>query len=128
MAFLGGAFGGAVSMPKLTKTNFENWSLQMKALLGAQELWDVVEKGYEVIDTKAEGVTDIQKAEYLEGKRKDKSALFLLYQAVDENTFEKISEAETSKEAWDILSKSYKSGDRAKQIKLHNLRGEFEMA
>ena len=88
-------------MPKLTKTNYEKWSLQAKALMGAQDVWDIVEKGYVAIDTTAAGITDAQKQEERENKMKDKGAMFLLYQAVagDENGFEKISDAKTAKEA-----------------------------
>ena len=117
-------------MPKLTKTNYEKWSLQAKALMGAQDVWDIVEKGYVAIDTTAAGITDAQKQEERENKMKDKGVMFLLYQAVagDENGFEKISDAKTAKEAWDALEKAYKSGDKIKQIRLQNLRGELEMA
>ena len=33
--------------PQLNKTNYENWSIRMKAILGSQGVWDVVEKSEE---------------------------------------------------------------------------------
>ena len=34
------------------KMNYENWSIQMKALLGSQDTWEVVKEGFEEpIDT-----------------------------------------------------------------------------
>ena len=57
---------------------------------------------------------------------KDKTALYLLFQAVDESDFQKISGAVTSKEAWEILQKAFKGADRVKQVRLQTLRGELE--
>ena len=37
---------GHMPLPRLTKANYDNWSIQMRALLGAQDAWDVVENGY----------------------------------------------------------------------------------
>ena len=37
---------GMLPIPRLTNTNYENWSIQMKALLGSH-IWNIVEKGYE---------------------------------------------------------------------------------
>nr|GFC59654.1 Gag polyprotein [Tanacetum cinerariifolium] len=42
---------------------------------------------------------------------KAKTALFLLFQTVDELSFEKIASASTTKEAWDKLEKAYKGDD-----------------
>jgi len=47
---------------------------------------------------------------------KDKAALFILYQAINESNFEKITNAKSSKEVWDILEKAYKGNDRVKQV------------
>ena len=32
-------------IPKLTSTNYGNWSIQMKVLLGSYDNWDIVESG-----------------------------------------------------------------------------------
>ncbi|GJY77958.1 retrovirus-related pol polyprotein from transposon TNT 1-94 [Tanacetum coccineum] len=61
-----------------------------------------------------------------EKRMKDKAALYLLFQSVDESGFEKIVEATTSKEAWETLEKVYKGADRVKQVWLQTLRGELE--
>jgi len=57
---------------------------------------------------------------------KDKAALYILYQAVDESDFEKIASVKSSKEVWGILEKMYKGDDRVKQVRLQTLRGELE--
>ena len=38
------ANGGII--PHLKGSKFDNWSIKMKALLGAYDVWDVMEKGF----------------------------------------------------------------------------------
>ena len=128
MSSEGGFFGGAVVMPKLTKTNYERWSVQMKALMCAQGAWESITKGFEVKDMTGTDITDVQKKAYGEEERRNSAALYMLYQAVDDGDLEKISDLPSAKEAWEELAKAHKSVDRVKQIRLQNLRGELETA
>ena len=45
---------------------------------------------------------------------------------MDEDTFEKISNATTAKEAWDKLQTCNKGVEQVKKIRLQTLRGDFE--
>ena len=54
--------------PQLNKTNYENWSIRMKAILGSQGVWDVVDKGVEEPNNE-EALSQVQK-EALEKERK----------------------------------------------------------
>ena len=38
---------GQMPLPRLMKTNYENWSIQLKALLSSQDAWEVVEEDFE---------------------------------------------------------------------------------
>ena len=116
----------SVSLPKLTKAvNYDNWSLKMKALLGSQENWEVVEDGFDE-PANPTGWSNGQLKVLKDARMKDKATLYILYQVVDESGFEKIAGAKSSKEAWDILEKAYKGDDRVKQVRLQTLRGELE--
>ena len=97
----------------------------MKALLGSQDAWEVVEDGFEEpFDTT--GYTVVQNKALKELRSKNKAALYMLFRAVDESGFEKIARATTSKEAWDTLEKVFKGTDRVKQVRLQTLHGELE--
>ncbi|KAJ3707124.1 hypothetical protein LUZ61_010829 [Rhynchospora tenuis] len=125
MASTGVSTVGHMSLPRLTKSNYDNWCIQMRALLGAQEVWEVVEDGYqEHADTTA--LTGANARLLRENRKKDKTALYIIYQAVDESSFEKIAGATSSHEAWNTLEKAYKGADRVKKVRLQTLRGEFE--
>jgi hypothetical protein len=120
-----GSFLGNLPLPRLTKSNYDNWSIQIRALLGAKDAWGVVETGYtEPADVGALTVAEIKILK--ETRMKDKSALYILYQAVDESGFEKIAGATTSKEAWETLQRVFKGADKVKQVRLQTLRGELE--
>ena len=74
----------------------------MKALLGSQDAWEVVEKGYK--ESQDETTLSTTQRDLLKDMRKrEKKALTIIYQAMDEGNFEKISSATTSKEVWEIL-------------------------
>lgn len=46
---------GKIPLPRLTKSNYDNWSIQMRALLGPQDSWDVIETSY----TERETIDDL---------------------------------------------------------------------
>jgi gag-polypeptide of LTR copia-type len=70
----------------------------------------------------------VQQLKLLKDKKiADKTALYILYQGVDEAEFEKVTGATTSKKAWGVLQIAYKEADWVKYIILQTLRGEFEM-
>ncbi|CAJ2639360.1 unnamed protein product [Trifolium pratense] len=117
--------GVPLQVPMLTKSNYDNWSLRMVALLGAHDVWEIVEKGL-VIPENEGTLSQTQKDGLRDSRKRDKKALCLIYQGLDEDTFEKVSGATTAKEAWEKLRTSYKGADQVKKVRLQTLRGEFE--
>ena len=97
----------------------------MKALPGSLDVWEVTNDGFEE-PTNTTGYTAAQNKVLKETRSKDKTALYMLFRAVDESAFEKIAGSTTSKEAWDTLEKAFKGADRVKQVRLQTLRGELE--
>ena len=77
----------------------------MRALFTSQDLWEIVEDGFEEpVDENA--FNDLAQAEkdFLKRNRKnDSKALFYLYQAVHESVFPRIAVAKRSKDAWYTL-------------------------
>lgn len=91
----------------------------MKTLFKSQELWDLVESGYED--------SDPGHAQRLrENRKKDAKALFLIQHALDDDIFPSISAAETSNEAWEILQQEFMGDKKVIAVKLQTLRCDFE--
>ncbi|XP_022846386.1 uncharacterized protein LOC111369135 [Olea europaea var. sylvestris] len=115
-------------LPRLTKENYENWSIQMKVLLASQDLWDMVEKGYTEPTSKADEdvLSAAEKATLKEARKKDQKALYLIYQTVDEGNFEKIASITNAREAWDALRNSFRGIEKTMRIRLQMLKSKFE--
>ena len=73
-----------------------------------------------------DSLTKAQRDTLKDSRKRDKKALFLIYQALDEDEFEKISNATSAKEAWEKLKTSCQGEDKVKKVRLQTLRGEFE--
>ncbi|GAV61780.1 UBN2 domain-containing protein [Cephalotus follicularis] len=97
----------------------------MKVLYESQELWSLVENGL-VEPEDQSALTQAQLTELKDNKKKDKKALFFIFQAVDLVIFESISSANSAKEAWDTLYAAYKGEDKIKLVRLQTLRCEFD--
>jgi len=78
---------------------FNDWCVKMDAILSFQGVEEIVQKGCrEPLKNAKE-----EKAR----KTLDCKARMLIHQCVSTNIFQKISKANTTKEAWDILSVGY---------------------
>ena len=108
----------------LKKDNYENWCKQMKVVFCCQDLWDLVKEGVTPI---AEDATDQEKTAFKELRKKDYKALFIIHQCVDSDNFEKVSDVESAKEAWEILEKSFGGAEKVKEVRLQTHKRAYEL-
>ena len=78
----------------------------------------LVEKGFS---------EDDDESQFNENQKKDAKALYLIQQALDERILIRITEAQTSEQAWELLRTEYQGSSKILIVKLHTLRQEFEI-
>lgn len=115
-------------IPIFEGESYDYWSLQMRTLFISQDLWELVEEGYEEPESEAAFVTwtNERKQELKDNKKKDAKALLFIQQAVNKAIFPKISPATKSKVAWDILKLEYQGLEKVISIKLQSLWRDFD--
>ncbi|WJX34995.1 hypothetical protein P8452_23045 [Trifolium repens] len=112
------------NLPILDGKNWDTWVKQMKVIFNVQEVYKQVNA---VITPLPANANEEQRTTFKEAKKNDNKALFLIQQCVDSKVFEKIADAETSKDAWDILQKSYGGDAKVKKVKLQALKRQYEL-
>ncbi|XP_019441169.1 PREDICTED: uncharacterized protein LOC109346174 [Lupinus angustifolius] len=112
------------NLPILDGKNWSRWNIQMKVIMGFQEIEEIVEEGYPEID---EASTELQRIAYKENMKRDCKAMCLIHQCVDEAHFEKVAAARSSHEAWQILQKSNKGAEQLKKVRLQTMRRQYEL-
>uniref|UniRef100_A0A251S6V1 Putative zinc finger, CCHC-type, Ribonuclease H-like domain, GAG-pre-integrase domain protein n=1 Tax=Helianthus annuus TaxID=4232 RepID=A0A251S6V1_HELAN len=115
--------GIQTQIPKLLGQNYYHWHIQMKVLLESQDLWPIVDEGYTEI---ASNAPENEQNAYKEKVKKDKKAMHIMFQSVNEMVFERIATCKTSKDAWEVLHKAYRGENRVKTVRLQTLRCEFD--
>ena len=94
----------------------------MKVILGAQGVWEIVEKGY--VEPENEEKLEAAQKEELENKRKkDQCALTIIHQGLDDEMFEKIACVTNAKKAWDTLQNSVMGVEKVKKGASSNSKG-----
>ncbi|KHN01763.1 hypothetical protein glysoja_047721, partial [Glycine soja] len=83
------------------------------------------EKGYKEPQDET-SLSQAQKETLKDSRKRDKKAFFLIYQALGDDEFEKISYETYAKEAWDKLQTSDKEEDKVKKVCLQTLRSELK--
>src|ERR1051325_10978836 len=112
------------SLPILKVDNYENWCKQMKVLFRYQGLWDLVKDGVKELE---EDASEEEKQEHTESEKKSYKALFIIHQCLSPNNFEKVSDTESAKEAWDILEKSFVAAEKVKEVRLQTHKRTYEL-
>ncbi|KAM0038785.1 hypothetical protein Hdeb2414_s0013g00419661 [Helianthus debilis subsp. tardiflorus] len=74
----------SLQCPKLTKTNYNTWTVIMESILDAQGLWEAVDP------VVGEAVDD----------KKNKMARAILFQALPENVLLQVARSRSAREIW----------------------------
>ena len=114
--------------PQFNGKNYDYWAITMTALFASQDLWEIVEDGFDEPTNENEfnSLTPAEKDLLKSNRKKDSKARVLLYLVVDQSVFPRIAAAKTSKEAWQTLKTSYQGMEKVKTAKLQLLRRDFE--
>ena len=108
-------------LPLFKGENYSLWSLKMRTLLQSQDLWDLVEKGYEA--SRSSSSTDV--AALKDIKKRDAKALYFIQSSLDEDVLVRISHANTSHEAWTFLKQEFLGDQKVIKVRLMSLKNTF---
>ena len=98
-------YGGTNSWPMLTRTNYDEWAVQMKWKFRSRKWWKAIED-----DRSEDAQVGITEA---------------LMASTPAEYHEALGAKETAKEAWEMLESSRVGSDRAKRAKIQQLRREL---
>ncbi|XP_058742106.1 uncharacterized protein LOC131614553 [Vicia villosa] len=112
------------NLPILDSKNYDKCSKQTKVLYGYQKALDFVNNGVTPLGVEA---TTAHQATFKEEKKKDYKTLLLIHSFFDSDNFEKVSDCELTKQAWEILEKAYVGAAKAKVVRSHTHKRQFEL-
>jgi len=103
----------------------------MVTIFKSYGLWTLVEKGIMIPESKKKKAAEETSTEEDDEKEtmilmKDAKALGIIQNAVSDQIFPRIVNADSAKMAWNLLYSEYHGGDQVRSVKLQNLRREFE--
>ncbi|CAL2270573.1 unnamed protein product [Prunus armeniaca] len=129
---MSGSGGSEVRTPIFSGENYEFWRIKMMTIFKSHGLWNLVEKGVKTSDSEKKKAEESSEDD-VDGKMavvlmQDAKALGIIQNAVSDQIFPRIVNAESAKMAWDLLYGEYHGGDQVRSVKLQNLRREFEYA
>jgi len=78
--------------PKFSNEKYENWRVWMKALLGSQDAWEIVEKGY--MELGDESILSQNQRNPCKPRRRSNGP-YIYPPSLNEQTFEKIANTTT---------------------------------
>ena len=126
---MAGAGGGELRAPIFNGSNYDFWMIKLRTIFISQDLWRLVEKGYEEPEKDEKDEKELTAAEKIalnDNVTKDAKALGLIQNAVSDDIFPRIAQQVTSKAAWDILKSEFVGDKKVRSVKLQGLRREFE--
>nr|GEZ41453.1 zinc finger, CCHC-type [Tanacetum cinerariifolium] len=97
--------------PILKPSNYSLWAIRIQIILKANGLWEMIEPNEK---TEADN-------------KKDKMAIFFLYQALPEDQLLQISKHKTAKAIWNALKTRHLGEERVQKARLQTLKSDFEM-
>eukprot|EP00253_Pinus_taeda_P033019 PITA_33019 len=114
--------------PQFNGKSYDYWEITMKAMFACQDIWEIVQYGFEepTDENEFNRLTEAEKDLLKSNRKKDSKALVFLYQAMAKSVFPRIAAAKTSKEAWKTLKTTYQGMEKVKTTKLQLVRRDFE--
>ena len=110
--------------PLFDGTNYAYWKVRMRAFLQAldEQVWQAIEIG----QTKPKEVPADQYDAKIKVENFNSRVFNVLFSAVTNEEFKKISSTKTAKEAWTILQTTYEGTNAVKDSKFQRLITSFE--
>ncbi|CAL9011028.1 unnamed protein product, partial [Prunus brigantina] len=129
---MAGSGSSEVRTPIFSGENYEFWKIKMVTIFKSYGLWNLVEKGIPISDSKKKKKASEETSEEEDDEKaaailmKDAKALGIIQNAVSDQIFPRIANAESAKAAWELLYGEFHGGDHVRSVKLQNLIREFE--
>ncbi|ESQ47415.1 hypothetical protein EUTSA_v10028209mg [Eutrema salsugineum] len=112
-------------LPLFNGESHELWSIKMRTLLMARDLWDIVENGVSEENTNQSLEESAKRQKYL--RIKDMTALHMLQMSVTDSVFLRIARATSSKQAWEILKADFGETKNIQCEKMVDLIREYNL-
>lgn len=113
------------SIPIFEGENYDFWCIKMKTLFISQDVWDLVQNGYDEPESTAT-LSAAQKDQLKVSRKMDAKALLHIQQGLGNSIFPRIMGATKAKEAWDIIQEEFQGNTQVRAVKLQALRRELE--